>query len=145
MVTRNVPGGFLPPPTYPLGMLVMKSRRGPSRAKETTRNQLACRLSLGPELLATEYLMISPPLLVGCSSGVSARLPMMLMRAMPRGDDVLKARRALLGAAAARRIRNEDISGLWTGERKYQKWIEGIALLGVAAAVGTDSTDSTGR
>ncbi len=83
--------------------------RGPS-AKLVTRNHEVWRLSRGPELLATAYLMISRPELVGTSSGVSARLPMMEMRAMERGDEVLKARAAeATGAAAVRRKSMEDI------------------------------------
>lgn len=94
--------------TYPLGRVRRKSLRGPS-AKLVTRNQEVWRLSLGPELLATAYLMISRPDWVGTTSGVSARLPMMEMRAMARGDEVVKERLADAEGAATRRKSMEDI------------------------------------
>lgn len=94
--------------THPLGRLRRKSRRGPS-AKLVTRNQLVWRLSLGPLLLATAYLRISRPLLVGCSSGVSARLPTMEMRATERGAEVVKARRAVAAPVARRKRNDEDM------------------------------------
>ena len=66
-------------------------------------------------MLATAYLTISRPLLVVTSSGVSARWPMMDMRAMERGDEVLKAR---TDEAVARRKRADDIfEGMWVVER----------------------------
>lgn len=88
----------------------MKSRRlsSPGDRNRVTRNHEVWRLSLGPDELATEYLMSSWPVLVAWSSGTSPRLPRRVMRARERGDEVLKARSAV-GAAKARRARKDDI------------------------------------
>jgi hypothetical protein len=108
---------------YPLGRLWRKSRRGPGFSKLVTRNQLVWRFSRGPELLATAYLMISRPVLVAWSSGVSARLPTMVMRATPRAGVELKLRAAMRGTATERRRKADilavgggvggDVMGFW--------------------------------
>lgn len=124
--------------TYPLGRLSKKSFRGPS-AKLVTRNQLVWRLSLGPVLLATAYLRISRPLLVGWISGVSARLPIMEMRATDRGEEVLKERAAPAEATVARRRRKDDIViNRLFGERLELAWQWAMAMAGEETVRGWD-------
>ena len=95
--------------TYPLSKLDMKSLCGPSGKKLVIRNQFVFWLSRGPLLVPTAYLNTSCPVLVACSSGVSARRPMMVIFANEdRGAEVEKAR-ALLGST--RRRRKEDMLG----------------------------------
>lgn len=114
--------------THPLGRVSRKSRSLPS-AKQLTLNQLVTRSLRGPELLATAYLSISRPVLVARSSGVSARLPMIWTRAMPRAEVELKERTA--GRAAAPK----------TGRRKADMF-DGLAgcggWMGNDEAVGAD-------
>jgi hypothetical protein len=87
----------------------MKSLCGPSGKKLVTRNQFVFWLSRGPLLVPTAYLKISCPVLVACSSGVSARRPMIVILANEdRGAEVEKAR-ALVGRT--RRRRKEDMVG----------------------------------
>ena len=95
--------------TYPFSNPAIKSLCGPSSAKLVTRNQLVVWLSLGPLFTPTAYLKISRPVLVGVSSGVSARRPMMVIFAKDEREvDVVKARAS--EGALRRRERLIDIS-----------------------------------
>jgi hypothetical protein len=85
----------------------MKSLNGPSGKKLVTLKKLDFWLSRGPEFVATAYLRISFPVLVACSSGVSANLPTMIIFANEFRAAEVEKERAL--AVNARRARNDDI------------------------------------
>lgn len=89
--------------THPLAKLVSNSLLGPSPSKLVIANQLVLRLSFGPLFVATLYFTISCPVLVACTSGVSARRPIMEMRASWEEGVVLKARVAGRAKRALRR------------------------------------------
>jgi hypothetical protein len=86
----------------------MKSLWGPSGKKLTTRNQDVFWLSRGPELVPTAYRKISWPVDVACSSGVSARRPMMVILAKEERGAEVENVRALRGRVSERR-RKDDI------------------------------------
>ena len=85
----------------------MKSRCGPSGVKLVTRNQLVFWLSRGPELVATLYLRISDPVLVGTTSGESPSRPTRVIFANVEARLPVENARALTGRA--RRKRKADI------------------------------------
>lgn len=86
----------------------MKSLWGPSGKKLTILKKLVFWLSFGPLLVATAYFRISCPVLVACSSGVSAKRPMIVIFAkLLRAELVEKARTA--GIAREVRRRKADI------------------------------------
>ena len=87
----------------------MKSRCGPSGRKLVTLNQLVFWLSLGPLFVPTAYFRISCPVLVACSSGVSANRPTIVIFAKEDLPAEVENGRALV--RTARRRRKEDISG----------------------------------
>jgi hypothetical protein len=93
--------------TYPFSRLEIKSLCGPSGKKLVTLNQLVFWLSLGPLFVPTAYLKISCPVLVACSSGVSANRPMIVIFANEDLPVEVEKARALIGRA--RRRRKEDI------------------------------------
>lgn len=84
----------------------MKSLCGPSGKKLVTRNQLVFWLSPRPLFVPTAYFKISCPVLVACSSGVSARRPTIVIFAKEaRGVEVAKVReRGVVRRARRRRM-----------------------------------------
>lgn len=102
--------------TYPFSRPVMKSLCGPSGVKLVIRNQWVFWLSRDPEFVATLYLIISDPVLVATSSGVSPSRPMRVNFANEEARLVVEKARALLGRA--RRRRKAD---MLIGRRTYDR------------------------
>lgn len=94
----------------------MKSLCGPSGVKLVIRNQWVFWLSRDPEFVATLYLIISDPVLVATSSGVSPSRPMRVNFANEEARLVVEKARALLGRA--RRRRKAD---MLFGRRSYDR------------------------
>lgn len=85
----------------------MNSLCGPSGMKLATLKKLAFLLSFGPLSVTTVYFKISAPELVACSSGTSARRPIIVIFANElRAEEVEKAR-AAAGARIERRRKDD--------------------------------------
>ena len=101
--------------TYPFSKPAMKSRCGPSGVKLVTRNQLVFWLSRGPEFVATLYLRISDPVLVGTTSGESPSRPMRVIFANVDARLLVENARALAGRVRRRRKADILLGGRWWG------------------------------